>query len=43
MCEIVISELILSGIMRNLEDLELEISQNLLIGIDLLIYNTKID
>lgn len=40
MCEIVISELILSGIMRNLE---LEISQNLLIGIDLLIYNTKID
>lgn len=28
--EIVISELILSGIMRNLEDLELEISQNLL-------------
>lgn len=43
MCEIVISELILSGIMRNLEDLELEILQNLLIGIDLLIYNTKID
>lgn len=43
MCEIVISELILSGIMRNLKDLELEISQNLLIGIDLLIYNTKID